>query len=40
MSKGAILVTGSASGIGRACTAMLLDRGARVAAFDIQSEKA
>ena len=39
MSEGAILVTGSASGIGRACTAMLLERGARVAAFDIQSEK-
>ena len=39
MSDGAIIVTGSASGIGRACTAMLLERGARVAAFDIQSEK-
>ena len=39
MSDGTIIVTGAASGIGRACTAMLLERGAQVAAFDIQSEK-
>ena len=39
MSSETVLVTGAASGIGRACTQMLLDRGARVAAFDIQTDK-
>jgi len=39
MSSETVLVTGAASGIGRACTQMLLDRGACVAAFDIQRDK-
>jgi NAD(P)-dependent dehydrogenase (short-subunit alcohol dehydrogenase family) len=34
-----VLVTGAASGIGLACARMLLERGDRVLAFDIQGER-
>ena len=33
------LVTGAASGIGLACTKLLLEQGTKVAAFDIQGQK-
>ena len=36
MSTQTIIVTGDASGIGLACTKLLLERGARVMAFDLQ----
>ena len=39
MKNQTVIVTGAASGIGLACTKLLLERGAQVAAFDIQEEK-
>ena len=39
MKNGTVIVTGAASGIGLACTNMLLERGCRVAACDIQGGK-
>lgn len=39
MENGTVIVTGAASGIGLACTNMLLERGYRVAACDIQGDK-
>lgn len=39
MENGTVIVTGAASGIGLACTNMLLERGCRVAACDIQGGK-
>ena len=37
--KKTVLVTGAASGIGLTCTKLLLERGAKVTAFDPQLEK-
>jgi len=39
MENQTIIVTGAASGIGHACTKLLLERGAEVTAFDIQGDK-
>ena len=39
MSAKTALVTGAASGIGLACTKLLLEQGTKVAAFDIQGQK-
>lgn len=39
MSNKTVIVTGAASGIGLACTLLLLEKGAQVTAFDIQEEK-
>ncbi len=39
MENQTIIVTGAASGIGLACTKLLLERGAQVTAFDIQEGK-
>lgn len=39
MDNGTVIVTGAASGIGLACTNMLLERGYRVAACDIQGDR-
>jgi 3-oxoacyl-[acyl-carrier protein] reductase len=39
MKNQTIIVTGAASGIGLACTKLLLKRGAQVTAFDIQGDK-
>jgi 3-oxoacyl-[acyl-carrier protein] reductase len=38
MSMGTAFVTGAASGVGRECTRMLLDRGCRVAALDLNAD--
>jgi 3-oxoacyl-[acyl-carrier protein] reductase len=38
MSIGTAIVTGAASGVGRACTRMLLDQSCRVAAMDLRAE--
>jgi 3-oxoacyl-[acyl-carrier protein] reductase len=38
MSIGTAIVTGAASGVGRACTRMLLDQCCRVAAMDLRAE--
>ena len=39
MNKQTVIVTGAASGIGLACTKLLLARGAQVTAFDIQGDR-
>ncbi len=39
MSTQTVIVTGAASGIGLACTKLLLERGAQVMAFDIQGDR-
>eukprot|EP00746_Dinoflagellata_sp_MGD_P076031 gnl/MRDRNA2_/MRDRNA2_30578_c0_seq1.p1 gnl/MRDRNA2_/MRDRNA2_30578_c0~~gnl/MRDRNA2_/MRDRNA2_30578_c0_seq1.p1 ORF type:complete len:271 (+),score=55.30 gnl/MRDRNA2_/MRDRNA2_30578_c0_seq1:154-966(+) len=39
MNRGAVLVTGAASGIGRACASVLATRGWRVALTDVQEQK-
>jgi NAD(P)-dependent dehydrogenase (short-subunit alcohol dehydrogenase family) len=39
MKRHTVIVTGAASGIGLACTKLLLARGAQVAAFDLQGKK-
>jgi NAD(P)-dependent dehydrogenase (short-subunit alcohol dehydrogenase family) len=39
MSTQSVIVTGAASGIGLACTKLLLERGAQVMAFDIQGDR-
>ena len=39
MKNQVVIVTGAASGIGLACTKLLLEGGAKVAAFDIQEDK-
>ncbi|MGY9000331.1 MAG: SDR family NAD(P)-dependent oxidoreductase [Rhodospirillales bacterium] len=39
MSIQSVIVTGAASGIGLACTKLLLERGAQVMAFDIQGDR-
>jgi NAD(P)-dependent dehydrogenase (short-subunit alcohol dehydrogenase family) len=38
MSIGTAIVTGAASGVGRACTRMLLDQSCRIAAMDLRAE--
>jgi len=39
MNNQTVIVTGAASGIGLACTKLLLERGAQVTGFDIQEDK-